>query len=97
MARFIVIMMPKETGSTPQDFAIGSKIGVKMIVAGMLSMKQPIISRKMFISRSRKIRLLVRLRIALGRKKGHFFFSEEMSFSGQVSSLLTRYSFLPLI
>ena len=32
-----------------------------------------------------------------GWEKGHFFFSEEMSFSGQVSSLPTRYSFLSLI
>ena len=49
IARFIVSIIPKVTGCIPMPVQIGSRIGVRIIVAGMLSTNMPTISRKMLI------------------------------------------------
>ena len=45
-----MIIRPKWIGSTPSSIAIGRKIGVKMRIAGVGSMKAPTISRISIIS-----------------------------------------------
>ena len=50
--RLKVIITPKCTGSTPSDSAIGRKIGVKMRMAGVMSMKKPTTSKiRLMVSR----------------------------------------------
>src|SRR5699024_1975871 len=50
--RFITIIMPKCTGSTPSSVTMGKKIGVKMSTAGVMSINMPTINKiKLMISR----------------------------------------------
>lgn len=51
MARFMVNMMPKVMGLMPNFLQIGNRIGVKMMVAGMLSMNIPTRSRSRLMRR----------------------------------------------
>ena len=46
IARSIVITIPNCTGVSPHCSAVGRRIGARMMVAEILSMKQPTISNK---------------------------------------------------
>ena len=46
-----IIMIPKWIGSIPNSIATGKRIGVKIITAADVSMKQPIISSSKMINR----------------------------------------------
>lgn len=48
MAKFTIIMTPKCRGDTPTAVTIGRRIGVRMRMAGVVSMTMPTKSRKIF-------------------------------------------------
>ena len=55
IARFTTIITPKWIGSMPMDSTIGSRIGVRIRIAGVVSMTIPTISRNALITRRRTI------------------------------------------
>ena len=59
MARFTVIRIPNWMGLMPMPTTMGSRIGVRMTVDEMLSMKQPTTSRKMLMASRMAIGLLM--------------------------------------
>src|SRR5690625_3904064 len=58
--RFMIIMIPKWTGSTPSSVTTGRKIGVKIRTAGVISMNMPTTNRIRLIVR--RITILLSLR-----------------------------------
>ena len=64
IARFKIIIIPKCTGLTPTALTMGSRIGVRMMIAAFVSIKAPTNSRRMLISSNRRILLVVSPRIA---------------------------------
>lgn len=51
IAKLVTMIKPKWIGSTPSDAATGIKIGAKIRIAGVVSIKQPTINNKRLISR----------------------------------------------
>ena len=51
IAKFIVSIIPNVIGDIPKETAIGSKIGVSIIVAGILSINIPTSNKKILINR----------------------------------------------
>lgn len=54
MDRFITTMIPKWTASTPSRVTMGSRMGVRMIMAAFVSIKVPTISSSTLIDRARE-------------------------------------------
>ena len=50
IARFTIMTTPKWIGFIPMLCTIGSRIGLKIRIAGVVSMTIPTMSRKMFIT-----------------------------------------------
>ena len=63
--KFITTIIPKCIGFTPSIVTIGSKIGVKIIIAALVSINVPTIRSKILISNNTKILLFVIPRIIL--------------------------------
>ena len=61
ISRLIVMNIPKWIGSTPYATIVGSSIGANIVVAGILSTTQPIISNAIFTISRNIILLSVRL------------------------------------
>lgn len=51
MAKLVTMIKPKWIGSTPIEAATGIKIGAKIKIAGVVSIKQPTISNKRLMSK----------------------------------------------
>ena len=70
MARFMVSMIPKVMGDMPRFSTMGRRMGERMMVAGILSMRQPTHSSRKLISSSKMILLSVTLSMPSAMRVG---------------------------